>query len=112
MALGGWAPRPVSTGCSRIIVAATAGVVVAGVAASITAASLSRVVDRVDFASKLLTVTGLLIGLTWALFKLVVSPAGFVDEIGEKTYSNLRLDLTCETLAYRNDLPRPPTAAS
>jgi hypothetical protein len=89
---------------AAVIVAVAAGVVVAAVTVSIPGDDVKGAVTRVDFASKLLTVVGLLVGLTWALFKLVVSPAGLVDEIGETTYSNLKLELTCEVVAYRHDM--------
>ena len=87
-----------------MIVAVAAGVLIAVVTASIPGEDVKGAVTRVDFAPKLLTVLGLLVGLTWALLKLVVSPAGLVDEIGETTYSNLKLDLTCEVVAYRHDM--------
>ena len=87
-----------------MIVAVAAGVLIAVVTASIPGEDVKGAVTRVDFAPKPLTVLGLLVGLTWALLKLVVSPAGLVDEIGETTYSNLKLDLTCEVVAYRHDM--------
>jgi len=89
---------------AAVIVAVAAGVLIAVVTASIPGEDVKGAVTRVDFAPKLLTVLGLLVGLTWALLKLVVSPAGLVDEIGETTYSNLKLDLTCEVVAYRHDM--------
>jgi hypothetical protein len=106
-ALGAWrlgAPFHVRRLGLAAFVAVATGVVIAAVTASIPSESLEGAVRRIDFASKLLTGIGLLAALTWALFKFVVSPGGLVDEIGETTYSNLKLDLALETAAYRSDL--------
>jgi hypothetical protein len=103
-ALGAWrlgAPLHVRRLGLAAFVAVATGVVIAAATASIPSESLEGAVRRIDFASKLLTGIGLLAALTWALFKFVVSPGGLVDEIGETTYSNLKLDLALETAAYR-----------
>lgn len=85
-------------------VAIASAAVIAAVTVSIPGSRLDRAADRVDFASKVLTVVGLLAALTWGLFKLVLSPGGLVDEIGETTYSNLKLELAIETAAYHGEL--------
>jgi hypothetical protein len=87
---------------AAFVVALLGGAIVVLVAASIPQHNLQGALDRTDFASKLLTALSLLVGLTWALFKFVIFPSGIADEIGEKTYSNLQLDLACTPTPYRD----------
>lgn len=98
------APIRVGRVAAALAVALVGGAIIVLVAINIPEQDLKGALDRTDFASKLLTAISLLVALTWALFKFVIFPGGLADEIGEKTYSNLHLDLDCVSIAYRDNL--------
>jgi hypothetical protein len=98
------APIRVRRVAAALVVALVGGAVIVLIATSIPEGDLQGALDRTDFASKLLTALSLLVALTWALFKFVIFPGGLADEIGEKTYSNLQLDLECVSIPYRESL--------
>jgi len=98
------APIRVRRVAAALVVALVGGTIIVLIATNIPERDLQGALDRTDFASKLLTALGLLVALTWALFKFVIFPGGLADEIGEKTYSNLQLDLACVSIPYRESL--------
>jgi hypothetical protein len=89
---------------AALVIALIGGAIVVLVATSIPEQDLQGALDRTDFATKLLTALSLLVALTWALFKFVISPGVLAGEIGGKTYSNLQTDLECVSIPYRANL--------
>lgn len=98
------APIQVRRVAVAVLVALVGGIVILVVSLSISTKDLPNALDRADFASKLLTALGLFAALMWALFKFVIVPGSLADEIGQQTYENLKLDLDCSSVAYRDAL--------